>query len=385
MRVIGLTGNICSGKSTVSKFLADLGAVVLSADKIGHEALAPHTETWREVVGTFGERILNMEGNVDRQKLGEIVYHNAEDLARLNRIMHPVMYRIAEKEIKELKKQGAEIIVLEAPLLVEAGWLPLVDQVWVTVANESTMLYRCCQRSGLSEDQVLARIRSQIPAEEKTKYADVVIDTDCSLSAVEVKVKGLWEVLHTEVVKEKIRQVLSRREKKTIKNEGLTSAAVLIPIYEKGGEYYLVVTRRTEEVNDHKGQISFPGGGWQKGDETLRDTALRESCEEIGLNPKDVEILGELDDIVTTTTNYIISPFVAAVPYPHEFRASPREVEEIIEVPISALLAENNYRERLEFRQGKPVFDYSYEYEGRVIWGATARILKRFLELVFGS
>lgn len=195
MMVIGLTGGMGSGKSTVSTFLAQLGAVVLSADEIGHEALEPYTETWQEVVNAFGKGILKDGGEVDRQKLGEIVFNNAEALARLNRIMHPRMYRIVEKRLEELKQQGAEVIVLEAPLLVEANWLNLVDQVWVTTAEEATIVRRCCQRSGLSKAQALARISSQLPPEEKIKYADAVIDTDGTLSEVEARVKELWKGL----------------------------------------------------------------------------------------------------------------------------------------------------------------------------------------------
>lgn len=195
MVVIGLTGGIGSGKSTVSAILAELGAVVLSADEIGHEALQPHTEAWQEVVSAFGKEILTSGGEIDRQKLGEIVFNNAEALARLNRIMHPRMYRVAEERIEELKQQGKEVIVLEAPLLVEANWLPLVDQVWVTTAREATMVHRCQERSGLSQAQALARIQSQLPPEEKIKYANEVIDTDRSLSEVEARVKELWERL----------------------------------------------------------------------------------------------------------------------------------------------------------------------------------------------
>jgi len=185
------------------------------------------------------------------------------------------------------------------------------------------------------------------------------------------------------MMKESIRQALSQREKRVNRAEGLTPAAVLIPIYERAGECYLIVTKRTEKVNYHKGQISFPGGVHQAGDKTLRETALRESWEEIGLNPRDVEILGELDDIVTVTSNYAVSPFVAAIPYPYEFRASPEEVEEIIEVPLAALLDNCNFREELQFLQGKLTPQYFYQYSGWVIFGATARMLKQFLEIVF--
>jgi 8-oxo-dGTP pyrophosphatase MutT (NUDIX family) len=190
--------------------------------------------------------------------------------------------------------------------------------------------------------------------------------------------------LSRKITKEDVRYALSQRQKRAIEAEGFTPAAVLIPLYEKAGEHYLVVTKRTETVNDHRGQISFPGGVHQAGDESLMDTALRESWEEIGLNPKDVEILGELDSMCTFTTNYAVSPFVAAIPYPYEFKASPEEVEEIIEVPLAALLDRSNFWEELQPLQGELVPQYFYKYGDRVIWGATARILKQFLETVFG-
>ena len=192
MIVIGLTGGIGSGKSTVSSFLARLGAVVLSADEIGHEAFEPHTEIWQEVVYAFGKEILKADGEVDRQKLGDVVFNDAEALARLNQIMHPRMYGIAKKRIEELKQQGAGVIVLEAPLLVEANWLDLVDQVWVTAATEATVVSRLCQRSGLTEAEALARINSQLPSEERIKYADEVIDTNVALNEVEARVRELW-------------------------------------------------------------------------------------------------------------------------------------------------------------------------------------------------
>ena len=193
MKVIGLTGSICSGKSTVAGFLAKLGAVVLSADEIGHEAFSPHTETWQRVVAAFGREILTGGDEIDRKKLGEIVFNNSQALERLNQIMHPGMHRVAEKKIEELRQQGVRVVVLEAPLLIEAKWLDLVDEVWVAKASEATMVRRCQNRSGLSEAQAKARILSQLPPGEKTRYADVVIDTDVTLEEVEARVKDLWE------------------------------------------------------------------------------------------------------------------------------------------------------------------------------------------------
>ncbi len=193
MKVIGLTGSICSGKSTIAKFLAQMGAAVVNADEIGHEAYEPHCETWQQVVDGFGKQILTTGGEIDRKKLGEIVFKDPEALKRLNGIMHPGMHRVAEKRIEKLKREGAEVIVLEAPLLVEANWLDLVDEVWVAKASEANALKRCAERSGLSEAEAKARMASQLSPAEKSKHADVLIDTNVSLAQVEAKVKELWE------------------------------------------------------------------------------------------------------------------------------------------------------------------------------------------------
>jgi dephospho-CoA kinase len=383
MIVIGLTGGICSGKSTVSGFLAELGAVTISADEIGHEAFQPYTTMWQEVVQSFGRDILKEGDEIDRQKLGQIVFNDADALARLNRIMHPAMHSVAKERIERLKQQGIKVAVLEAPLLVEANWLDLVDQVWVTTASEPTVLSRCRKRSGLSEAQARARISSQLAPEERLKYADVVINTDVSLEEVRARVKELWgRICQQKVTKEKIRRALSQREKKSCEAEGLTCAAVLIPMYQKAGEWHLVLTKRTEAMEYHKGQISFPGGAQHEKDASLKDTALRESWEEIGLDPADVEILGELDDTATHVTRFLISPFVGAIPYPYNFKANPEEVDEVISVPLDVLLDKRNFREETQSIGGQSVPQYFYRYGDRVIWGATARILKQFLEII---
>ncbi len=195
MKVIGLTGGIGSGKSTVSQFLAELGAVILDADKVGHEAFKPDTEIWRKVVAAFGRQILAPDGNIDRQKLGEIVFGNPESLSRLNQIMHPRMYDMVKAQLEEYRRQGMRVVVLEAPLLLEAGWTSLADEVWVTTASESTVLKRLEERTRLSQAESLARIRSQLPSEERARHADVVINTDCSLDELKAKVKELWQRL----------------------------------------------------------------------------------------------------------------------------------------------------------------------------------------------
>jgi len=192
MKVIGLTGGIGSGKSTVSQFLIELGAVILDADKVGHEALKPDTEVWRKVVATFGRQILNPSGDIDRAKLGKMVFSKSESLLRLNQIMHPPMYDMVKTQLEGYRGQGGGVVVLEAPLLIEAGWTSLVDEVWVTVASEATVLRRLKERIGLSESESLARIRSQLSSAERVKHADVVIDTDCSLDELKARVGELW-------------------------------------------------------------------------------------------------------------------------------------------------------------------------------------------------
>ena len=188
-------------------------------------------------------------------------------------------------------------------------------------------------------------------------------------------------------MKERIRRILSSRERQiiTITAAPLKLAAVIVPLFEKEGEYHILFTRRTEKVEHHKGQISFPGGAKDEGDPSLKDAALRETFEEIGVRPQDVEILGELDSMETLSSNFLITPFVGVIPYPYKFVVSSHEIEELVEVPLAALLDKKNYHHEFQLYEGRPYVSSFYHYEGRVIWGATARILKQFLELVFGE
>ena len=195
MKVIGLTGGIGSGKSSVAQFLAELGAVILDTDKVGHEALKPDTEAWREVVVVFGRQILTPAGEVDRKRLGELVFSNPEALARLNQIVHPRIGEAVQVQLEEYRRRGVPVVVLEIPLLVETGGTAMVDQVWVTVTSEPVVLSRLEARSRLSRQQSLSRIRSQISNEERVKHADVVIDNDGSLDDLKSRVRELWQRL----------------------------------------------------------------------------------------------------------------------------------------------------------------------------------------------
>jgi len=173
-------------------------------------------------------------------------------------------------------------------------------------------------------------------------------------------------------VKQQIKRVLRKREKKKITGENLKASAVLIPIFYNQGQYHVLFTERSDEVIFHKGQVCFPGGTQEPSDSSLLQTALRESEEEIGLEAKDVEILGELDDITTFVTNYVISPFVAFIPAPRSLKTNGREVKGAFSVPLSFLMDEANFKQD----------SYAYEYEGHTIWGATARILRQFIDLL---
>ncbi len=198
MKVIGLTGGIGSGKSTVSRFLAELGAVILNADEIGHDALKRGTEISRQISAAFGRQVLTPGGDIDRRKLGAIIFKNDSARKQLDLIMHPRMYEMVRVRLEDYRRQGTRVVVLEAPLLLEAGWTSLVDEIWVTVAPESKVLKRLQERAGLSAPEALARIRSQMPSEERAKHADVIIDTDCDLAELKSRVKILWQRLQGE-------------------------------------------------------------------------------------------------------------------------------------------------------------------------------------------
>lgn len=182
--------------------------------------------------------------------------------------------------------------------------------------------------------------------------------------------------------RQRIRQILSQRQRGVISREDLTSSAVLVPIYEKAGECYIVLTKRTQQVEHHKGQVSFPGGAYDAGDGDLRATALRETYEEIGVCAEDVEILGNLDDQATTTSNFAITPFVGAILYPYEFKINRREVEALIEASVADLLDQASYSTRTLF-EGRLYPVASYRYRGHQVTGITAIILKQLLDLVF--
>jgi len=182
-------------------------------------------------------------------------------------------------------------------------------------------------------------------------------------------------------IKQKLRETLHFRKKQCIIDINRAPSAVLLPLCFKQGQYYILFTKRTQKVKYHKGEISFPGGACEAIDNEPVDTAIRETTEEIGLMPDDVEILGELDDTSTISSNYIISPFVAFIPYPYQFRLNRDEAEEIIEIPVAALLEKDCLKQETEDTGNEEVILYSYYYQDLIIHGATAKILNQFLDI----
>jgi dephospho-CoA kinase len=195
MYVIGLTGGIGSGKSTVAQMLKQKGAALLSADVVGHEVYQPGRPAWQEIVDAFGRQVVAGDGNIDRKKLGAIVFSDPEQLRRLNAITHPRMKELMREKLEAERASGARVAVLEAALLFDAGWDDLTDEVWVTVAPPEVAAGRTAERSGISVDEAMSRIKAQMSNEERIGRSQVVIDTDCPLEQTRRQVSGEWERL----------------------------------------------------------------------------------------------------------------------------------------------------------------------------------------------
>ena len=193
MIVIGLTGGIGTGKSEVARILQDLGAVIINADQVGHQAYIPHTEAWEAVVKAFGQEILDSSGEIDRKRLGAIVFSDPSHLARLNQIMHPLMARIVSEQIEGLKADGVAVVVVEAAVLIEAGWDSLVDEVWTTESPLDSVAERLMARNGFSREEVVKRMGSQMSAEERSGRAQVVVDNSGDVASLENTIRDLWE------------------------------------------------------------------------------------------------------------------------------------------------------------------------------------------------
>ena len=192
MLVIGLTGGIGTGKSEAARYMVTLGAELIDADVVGHEAYRPDAEAWRQVVQAFGEGILGEDNEIDRLKLGAIVFSEPEQLARLNGIMHPLMAGMVQQKIEAHRRHGEKVVVVEAALLFEAGWDSLVHEVWVTDSSVEMVVGRLAQRNGMTEEDARRRVDSQMSRRERLERADYVIDNSSDVDDMRRAIDELW-------------------------------------------------------------------------------------------------------------------------------------------------------------------------------------------------
>ncbi len=181
MKVIGLTGGIASGKSTVSKEMRSLQIPVFDADEVSHQAVAKGSKGLRLVCEALGEGYLTAEGTLDRAKVSNRVFQDKAALRALEAIIHKIVWKEAEKFLAACRAKNVPLVVLDVPLLIECGWYKLVDQVWLVAISREQQIERAMQRDGMTADEVKARIGSQMPLEEKKQYADQIIDNSGTL------------------------------------------------------------------------------------------------------------------------------------------------------------------------------------------------------------
>lgn len=194
MKTIGLTGGIGSGKSTVAKIIEDLGALVIHADAVGHEVYLPHSEGWKRVVEAFGRDILAPDETIDRKRLGAIVFASSDALTRLNAIVHPLIFAEIQRRIATERSRGfVRPIVVEAAVLIEANWLPLVDEVWLVVATKEAVTERLGVQRGLSAEDIGKRIDAQLRDADRRRFANVVIENTGSIDDLRARVQNAWQ------------------------------------------------------------------------------------------------------------------------------------------------------------------------------------------------
>lgn len=196
--IIGLTGGIVSGKTTVASMFKKLGAKIIDADKLGHSVILPHKSAWRKIVKIFGKDILQNDLTIDRKKLGKIVFANQILLKKLDEITHPEIVKLIKKEIDSVKNKEdnqKKILIIDAALIYETKIDRLMDKIIVVYIDEDEQIKRLIKRNNLSHDEALQRIKSQMPIKEKVKMADYVIDNSNSLNKTREQVKKIWQSL----------------------------------------------------------------------------------------------------------------------------------------------------------------------------------------------
>ncbi len=182
MKIIGLTGGIASGKSTVSRAMRDLGAIVIDADEVAHTIMEPGKPAWEDIIEHFGSGVLNTDQTIDREKLGAIVFNNPERLQALNQITHPRVAEQFKQMITTLRVEKSDaVLFMEVPLLYETHLERICDEVWVVWVDEETQIQRLMKRDGLSREDALKRIDAQMALDEKARRAEFVIDNRFSI------------------------------------------------------------------------------------------------------------------------------------------------------------------------------------------------------------
>ncbi len=191
--VIGLTGGLGTGKTTVAEMLKAKGAVLISADRLGHQVYEPGRPAYYEVVQAFGPEVVGEDGAINRRLLAQRVFSDAQALALLNKITHPRIREALQEEIQKAGEDGVQIAIVEAALLLEAGWDDLVDEIWVTVAPPEVAAQRAAQKGSMTVEEAMARIRSQMDNGQRVKRAHVVIDTSTTLEETRQQVEREWQ------------------------------------------------------------------------------------------------------------------------------------------------------------------------------------------------
>lgn len=190
--IVGLTGGIASGKSTVSSILKDLGAYIIDVDEVGRNVVQKGEKAYNEIVQYFGDQILMSSGEINRKALGHIVFSHSEKLKKLNSITHPQIIAKVKETIVQKRSEGREIIVVDAAILIEMGLNSLCDSVWLVSVDKATQLKRLMERDRLSIADAQNRINAQFSDEEKSRYSDVIIDNTKSLEVLKQEIKELW-------------------------------------------------------------------------------------------------------------------------------------------------------------------------------------------------
>lgn len=193
MYLVGLTGGIASGKSTVCDILMQLGAKIVDADQVARKVVLPEFSLLKDLVRYFGKEILLADGTLNRIALGEKVFGHPKELSSLEKLMHPAIKEEIDAQINAYQQENEKVIFLDIPLLFETGWSTYTNENWVVYVNKEVQLKRLMERNHFSQEQAMARIKSQMALEEKVKMADVVIDNNNDLVYTKQQIKNAWD------------------------------------------------------------------------------------------------------------------------------------------------------------------------------------------------